>query len=100
MGMRKIGIHRIWGILIALAILITAFILFNLMTYLNMDKQIRELAQVSQSYNGNYQLFLQTSSTLRNYNKKISEKSYGLNELEKLMQTNVLDYRKTGNKLV
>ncbi len=97
--MRKIGIHRLWGILIALAVMITAFILFNLLTYLRMDKQIKELEQVALQYNSNYSVYLSTSNTLRGYNNKISEKSNEMNELEKLMQSIALRYRKEGNKI-
>ncbi|HRW35500.1 MAG TPA: hypothetical protein P5107_10640 [Thermotogota bacterium] len=100
MKMRKIGIHRLWGILIALAIMITAFILFNLMTYLKMDKQVKELEQVAQQYNSNYKVYLSTSNTLRGYNTKISERANELNELEKLMQSTALNYRKEGNKII
>lgn len=97
--MRKIGIHRLWGILIALAVMITAFILFNLLTYLRMDKQIKELEQVALQYNSNYGVYLSTSNTLRGYNTRISEKANELNELEKLMQSIALKYRKEGNKI-
>lgn len=97
--MNKIGIHRVWGIVIALLIMITAFILFNLLTYLKMDKQIKELEQVAMTYNGNYQVFLQTSATLRGYNEKISQRAYELNELERLMQSVALAYRISENTI-
>jgi len=99
MGMNKIGINRVYGIIIALGILIAAFILFNLMTYLKMDKQIKELEQTATIYNGNYQVYLQTSGTLRDYNEKISMNSAELMELEKLMKSVALTYRKTENKV-
>ncbi len=98
--MNKLGINRIWGIIIALGILITCFILFNLLTYLEMDRQIKELEQVALTYNTNYRIYLETFNTLRNYNEKISQRAYELDELERMMKNIALDYQKTGRKII
>lgn len=95
----KIGINRNWGIIIALGTLITAFILFNLLTYLNMGRQNKELGQIAMTYNTNYRIYMENSKDLRNYNGKISQRSYEFEELEKLMKKNDLDYRKDGTKI-
>jgi len=97
--MNKIGISRIWGIIIALGILITAFILFNVMTYLKMDRQIQELEQIAMTYNTNYKIYLETSGNLRNYNKQISQKAYELDELERIMQNIAMNFQKTDSKI-
>src|SRR6056297_1074426 len=99
MGMNKIGIHRVWGIVIALLIMITAFILFNVMTYLKMDRQIQELEQIAMTYNTNYKIYLETSGNLRNYNKQISQKAYELDELERIMQNIAMNFQKTDSKI-
>ncbi|MEA1883478.1 MAG: hypothetical protein U9N62_03035 [Thermotogota bacterium] len=98
--MNKIGVNRIWGIIIALVILITAFVLFNLLTYLKMDRQIKDLEQTAMTYNTNYKIFLEASGNLRDYNKQVSEKAYEMEELEKMMKMIVLNYRKNGSKII
>jgi thioredoxin-related protein len=100
MRMNKLGINRVWGIIIALGILITAFTLFNLLTYLRMDRQIKELEQTAMVYNANYKVYLETSETLRNYNKQISERAYELEELERMMKNIAVNYQKNGSKII
>lgn len=97
--MGKIGMNRIWGIIIALSIFFAAFILFNLLTYLTMNKDINELSQIAMSYNTNYRLYLETSANLRNYNEKIEQRAYELVELENLMIDIDLNYSKTETKI-
>jgi thioredoxin-related protein len=100
MRMNQLGINRIWGIIIALVILITAFVLFNLLTYLKMDRQLRELEQTAMTYNTNYRIYHETSENLRDYHKQISGKTYELEELEIMMKNIAVNYQKNGSKII
>jgi len=98
--MNKLGINRVWGIIIATAVFLSAFIFFNVLSYIQMDKEIQELEITSMNYNNNYQIFLQTSNNLRDYNEKIEQSTYELRELEELMKRHSLNYTKDGRRLL
>ena len=97
--MNKLGIKRLYGILLALAVVVAAFVLFNVLPYIQMNEDLYKLEGAAQRYDNDYNMFLQRNREIKKYKEFIDANADEFEELKAIMRRNSLNYSERGEKL-
>ena len=90
--MNKLGIKRLYGILLSLAVVIAAFVIFNVLPYIQMNEDLYELEAASQRYDNDYNMYLQRNRELKDYNEMIEKNDDEIEMLKSLFRENSLNF--------
>ncbi|HOO32741.1 MAG TPA: hypothetical protein PK466_10355 [Thermotogota bacterium] len=90
--MNKLGIKRLFGILLALTVVIAAFVVFNVLPYIQMNDDLYRLESNAQRYDNDYNMFLQRNREIEKYKTLIQANVNELQTLKELMRKNGLSF--------
>ncbi len=95
--MNKLGIKRLYGILLALAVVIAAFVIFNVLPYIEMNDDLYKLEAIAQRYDNDYNMFLQRNRELKKYKELIELNASEFQALKDMLRRNSINFSEKAN---
>jgi hypothetical protein len=97
--MNKLGIKRLYGILLALAVVIAAFVIFNVLPYIEMNDDLYKLEAIAQRYDNDYNMFLQRNRELKKYKELIELNASEFQALKDMLRRNSINFSEKANTI-